>query len=76
MKTVAIVGSPRKGLFRDFSFQNNGTKVTGGHFTIGFINDNSLVAINPQGKYFRINLELNKKGEYKVIENKQILNVE
>ena len=37
---TAIVGSPRKGLFRDFSFQNNGIKVTSGHFTIGFINDN------------------------------------
>lgn len=43
---------------------------------LGFVNDNSLVAINPQGKYFRINLELNKNGDYKVMEMKQILNVE
>lgn len=43
---------------------------------LGFVNDNCLVAINPQGKYFRINLDLTKKGEYKVVEKKQILNIE
>ena len=43
---------------------------------LGFVNDSCLVAINPQGKYFRINLDLTKKGEYKVVEKKQILNIE
>ena len=40
---------------------------------LGFVDDNCLIGVNPQGKYFRINLDLSKKGEYKVIENKQIL---